>query len=196
MHILYLLFMLAKLSYCEEMYVEVSVLVSGDYNVSDLYDNLYHPNASKLSNSTGNVTNTSHLNNHTQIPIPIIPIIIPFIKNSVYRILSVSPLLCVIGYDFNCFNDTNVTRLLDNTAIKSTTEPLPVGFIVGTCTALVVVVILGILFKTGFRKKTVPLPEKRLVMPILIDWPPRNKKPSPGNGMPIVVVNQYPHSHA
>ena len=71
MPILYLLFILVQLISCEEVYVEVSVLVSGDYNVSDLYNNLYHPNSSnlQLANSTGNVDilNTSNLSNTSNI---------------------------------------------------------------------------------------------------------------------------------
>jgi hypothetical protein len=204
---LYLLFILAQLINCEEVYVDVSVLVSGDFNVSDLYNNLYHPNASnlQLANSTGNVDilNTSNLSNTSNVSNisnslngsnlgSNNSIITPpnFIKNSLYRIISVSPILCVIGYDFNCFNNTNVTRLLDRADTVST--PLPVGFIVGTCSAAIVVVILGVLFKSGFKKK--PIPEKRLIMPVLIDWPPKNKKLITGHGMPIVVNYTYTHA--
>jgi hypothetical protein len=207
MPILYLLFILAQLINCEEVYVEVSVLVSGDYNVSDLYNNIYYPNSSnlQLANSTGNVDilNTSNLSNTSNFSNtsnalnlsnsnnPISPLI--FIKNSLYRIISVSPILCVIGYDFNCFNDTNVTRVLDRTDPNPT--PLPVGFIVGTCSAAIVVVILGVLFKSGFKKK--PIPERRLIMPILIDWPPKNKKLITGHGTPTVVNYSYsPHPYA
>ena len=214
MPILYLLFVLAQLINCEEVYVEVSVLVSGDYNVSDLYNNLYHPNSSnlQLANSTGNVDilNTSNLSNASNTSNasnasnmsnlgsnnPIIAPLI-FIENSLYRIISVSPILCVIGYDYNCFNDTNVTRSLDRTDPIST--PLPVGFIVGTCSAAIVVVILGVLLKSGFKKKPIPdsNPERRLIMPVLIDWPPKNKKLIAGHGTPIVVNYSYsPYPYA
>ena len=211
MPILYLLFILAQLINCEEVYVEVSVLVSGDYNVSDLYNNLYHPNSSnlQLANSTGNVDilNTSNLSNTSNFSNtsnalnlsnsnnPISPLI--FIKNSLYRIISVSPILCVIGYDYNCFNDTNVTRSLDRTDPIPT--PLPVGFIVGTCSAAIVVIILGVLLKSGFKKKPIPdsNPERRLIMPVLIDWPPKNKKLIAGHGTPIVVnYSYYPPPYA
>ena len=211
MPILYLLFILVQLISCEEVYVEVSVLVSGDYNVSDLYNNLYHPNSSnlQLANSTGNVDilNTSNLSNTSNISNTSNtsnigsnkPTIAPlnFIKNSLYRIISVSPILCVIGYDYNCFNDTNVTRSLDRT--DPIPPPLPVGFIVGTCSAAIVVIILGVLLKSGFKKKPIPdsNPERRLIMPVLIDWPPKNKKLIAGHGTPIVVNYSYsPYPYA
>ena len=179
---------LAGVISCEEVYVEVSVLVSSDFNVSDLYDNLYHPNipnASNTSNSTGNVLNVTHFteSNHT------LTFLVPFVKNSVYRVLSVAPILCVIGFEYNCFNDTNVTRLPDNTVAVS--EALPMGYILGTCSAVVVVVVLGILFTAGFKKKHIP-PEKRLVIPVVIDWPPKNKKQNFGNGM---LVHTISHSY-
>ena len=179
-----ILLALAGVFYCEDVYVEVSVVVSGDYNVSDLYENLYNPNTSitsnllNTSNSTGNVLNVTNFteSNHTLI------FLIPFVKNSVYRVLSVSPILCVIGYDFNCFNDTNVTRLPGNTVAAN--EALPMGYILGTCAAVVVVVILGVIFTAGFKKKPIPA-QKKLVIPVVIDWPPRYKKPIFGNGMPV-----------
>ena len=168
--------------YCEEVYVEVSVVVPGDFNVSDLYDNLYHPNTSNISissNSTGNVLNVTNIeSNYTII----------LLKNSVYRVLSVSPILCVIGFDYNCFNDTNVTRLPES---PPTGSELPMGYILGVCSAVFVVVVLGIIFTRGFKK---PIPEKRLVIPVVIDWPPRNKKPNFGNGMHLCIPS--PHFNA
>ena len=193
---------------CDEgggVYVEVSVLVASDYNESRLYENLYqptNPNASgfktlNASNATGNVTNAtnssndlSHLNHSNNSIVPIVgPIRFSLIMpNSFLRILSVAPILCVIGFDYNCFNDTNVTRLADTNhgvAASDSTDTLPVGVIAGLVTGVCVTVIVTVfcIWSRGFKKKEPVKVEKKLVIPIKIEWPPRNKKLIPGNGM-------------
>ena len=174
----------------EGVVVEVSVLVAGDYNVSNFYDGLVRPRALNISaglvnssNATGNTSLPSlNVSNYIATPFSIV-----VIANSLVRILDVAPILCVIGFDYNCYNDTNVTRIL-YTAAPPSTGSMPAGYIVGTSvTALVLVTVLAIWFTRGFRQKKQEkqAPDKRPVIPITIDWPPKNlnKKVNPANGM-------------
>lgn len=170
----------------EGVMVEVSVLVPGDYNESNFYDGLVRPRASNVSglmnssNATGNASLSLNISNYTSAPVAVV-----VFANSFVRLLNVAPILCVIGYDYNCFNDTNVTRIAD-TPVPST-ESMPVGYIVGTCaSALVLVAVLSIWLTRRFRQKR---PEKQAVerkpvIPVTIDWPPKNlnKKNNPPNG--------------
>lgn len=185
---------------CEEgVMVEVSVLVASDYNESNLYSNLLHPNVSRKvfnsSNITGNVSTILNASNSSLQP----PVVIIFSSNSFVRLIGVAPVLCVIGFDYNCFNDTNVTRVMD--IIAPTNGSLPVGYIVGICaTVLVLVVVLSIWSCHKFKRKPPEKPEKRLVIPITIDWPPKdlNKKLNLGNGVlqPMPFHQPLPYHHA
>lgn len=176
---------------CDEIFVEVSFGVSADYNESNFYDNLLRPvnvsrTVSNASNVTGNVSlsNASGTPNTTEPPVIDSPFVIPLVKNPIYRMLNVAPILCVIGFDYNCFNDTNVTRLDAYYPVPTTDGSLPVGIIAGTCaTVAVLAVVLSIWLTGGFKKKPAPV-EKKLVMPIRIDWPKidPNKKLNLGNG--------------
>jgi hypothetical protein len=179
--VLFVLVGIIRMVRCDEVYVEVSVLVPGEYNETNLYNNLLHPNASRLnvSDSTGNLTYLN-ITNHSSVLI-LIPII-PFIPGPLIRFLSISPILCVIGFDYKCFNDTNVTRIADD-AVDETPPNQPVGLIIGTSAAVLVVVALSIVFWNGFRRRSVlVIPEKRPITAVVIDWPPRNKNLHPGNG--------------
>ncbi len=174
----------------EGLMVEVSVLVASDYNVSNFYDGLARP---RELNVSGGLVNSSNATGNVSLPYLNVsnnkttPISIVVIANSLVRILDVAPILCVIGFDYNCFNDTNVTRIL-YTAVSPSTGSMPVGYIVGTSvTALVLLAVLTIWFTRGFRQKKQEkkTPDKLPVIPITIDWPPKNlnKKTNPANGM-------------
>ena len=193
---LWLFFGFVRLVQCEEINVEVSFSVLADYNESMFFDRIFNPsNASRddinTSNITGNASLSSNTSNHTS---PSRALVVPFVKNSIFHMLSVVPIICIVGY--KCFNDTTVTRI--DTPAPAHDQPLPVGIILGTCaTFVVLVVVLGIWTRGGFRKKQVPA-ERRPVTPITIDWPPRdlNKKLSQGNGMlrphPSAVLSSQP----
>ncbi len=172
------------------------MLVSSDFNESNFNSNLFNGNSSMPSNLTGNASflNTSNSSSYN-LTVDLPRMLIPFIPSPLTRVLSVNPILCVIGFDFNCFNDTNVTRLRD-TAFPVSDAPLPVGFVaLGIGSVAVVGIVLGIYLNHKFKQKPVAAPApKKTVIPIRIDWPP-NKKQALGNGM-HPPVPQHPFVYA
>ena len=183
---------MVRMVHCDDVYVEVSVLVSSEFNESNLYENLFHPNASRLNMSDG-TGNATHASNNSSWP----PGSVPFIPGPFMRFLSISPILCVIGFDYKCFNDTNVTRVADYTVDGPTTSSQPVGYIVGTGAAVLVVVALSVVYRNGFKRRPIPV-EKRPVTAVVIDWPPRpNKKQNPESGAHYPMhINPELSSHA
>jgi hypothetical protein len=160
MNVLILLGLLS-LSY-GDIEVEVSFLVDAGYNESNFETLLY----SELNNTRGNVS----LNTSLDIFFPSI------------RSLYVSPILCVLGSNYHCYNDTNVTRYADINDGNESIEYIMYG--VGGFSLVLVVLLFFFL-----RKK--PL-EKR-ILAVVIDWPKKKMVLGHGSYPPNNTINIYGH---
>lgn len=103
---------------------------------------------------------------NTPLGAPAVVIMRP--PSSFFRLLNVAPILCVIGFDYTCYNDTNVTWIRYDAGDQGSSPPIvlmAVGAVVGGLVVLLLSFWLGVRLGRNKRSSVAHQPGPRVLPP-------------------------------